>query len=74
MCWAEVLPAVYLAALCRPYGLLKLSIKATWIQNASPDPDAMTDVSFMSSIGHQSMTSSAVGASSIDQVLMVFGY
>ncbi len=53
---------------CRPYGTLQLNIKATWIQNASPEHDALTDMSFMSSLGQQSMNSSGIGTDTIDQV------
>ena len=54
--------------ICRPYGMVRLNIKATWIQNASPQQDALTDLSFMSSLGQQSMNSSGIGTDTVEQV------
>lgn len=48
---------------------MRLNIKATWIQNASPQQDALTDLSYMSSLGQQSMNSSGLGSDIVDQVL-----
>ena len=53
---------------CRPYGTVRLNIRTTWIQNATPDHDAMTEGSMMSSLGQQSMGSSAIGSDTVDQV------
>ena len=53
---------------CRPYGTVWLNIKATWIQNASPQQDALTDLSYMSSLGKQSMDPSEFDKDSVDQV------
>jgi hypothetical protein len=33
--------------LCRPAGKLKVSVKATWLSDASVDADAMTEVTEM---------------------------
>lgn len=52
----------------RPYGTVRLNIRTTWIHNASPDKDAMTEGSFMSSLGRQSLASTAVGTDSLDQI------
>ena len=49
---------------------MRLNIKATWIQNASPQQDALTDLSYMSSLGQQSMNSSGLGSDTVDQVLL----
>ena len=54
--------------MCRPYGVVRLNIKATWIQDASPQQDALTDLSFMSSLGQQSMNSSGIGTDTVEQV------
>lgn len=53
---------------CRPYGAVRLNIRTTWIHNASPDKDAMTEGSYMSSLGRQSLASTAVGTDSLDQI------
>ncbi|KAL3148162.1 hypothetical protein ABBQ38_014441 [Trebouxia sp. C0009 RCD-2024] len=52
----------------RPYGAVRLNIRTTWIHNASPDKDAMTEGSYMSSLGRQSLASTAVGTDSLDQI------
>ncbi|DBA87418.1 TPA: hypothetical protein ACH3X1_004464 [Trebouxia sp. C0004] len=56
----------------KPYGTVRLNIKATWIQNASPQQDALTDLSYMSSVGQQSMNSSGLGSDTVDQDLEGF--
>lgn len=58
----------YSVLCCRPYGTVRLNIRTTWIQNASPEHDAMTEGSYMSSLGRQSLGSSAVDTDSIDQI------
>ncbi|KAA6414348.1 MAG: hypothetical protein FRX49_13710 [Trebouxia sp. A1-2] len=56
----------------KPYGTVRLNIKATWIQNASPQQDALTELSYMSSLGQQSMNSSGLGSDAVDQDLEGF--
>lgn len=56
----------------KPYGTVRLNIKATWIQNASPQQDALTDLSYMSSLGQQSINSSGLGSDTVDQDLEGF--
>lgn len=58
----------YSVLCCRPYGTVRLNIRTTWIQNASPEHDAMTEGSYMSSLGRQSLASSAVDTDSMDQI------
>lgn len=51
---------------CRPYGTVQLSITATHVASSKVEQDGMSDVSFMSSVGRQSMGSAASSGGLLD--------
>lgn len=50
----------------RPYGTVQLSITATHVASSKVEQDGMSDVSFMSSVGRQSMGSAASSGGLLD--------